>query len=104
MKLRIRGACALALLGVFVAARCGIAQDKMSVGLSSVSALHSAMWIAEQRGLFRKHGIDAEVIITGQGGTAGISALLANDIQMTSSAGDSLVNAALDGGENRVFG
>src|SRR3989304_8317884 len=99
MKLRIRGACALALLGVFVAPRCGIAQDKMSVGLSSVSALHSAMWIAEQRGLFRKHGIEAEVIVTGQGGTAGISALLANDIQIVSSAGDLLVAAALRGGD-----
>ena len=75
------------------------AQDRMRLGLSSVSALHSAVWIAEQKGLFRKHGIEAEVIVTGQGATAGISALLANDIQMTSSAGDALVNAALHGGE-----
>ena len=50
-------------------------------------------------GLFRKHGIDAEVIVTGQGGTAGISALLANDIQMVNSAGDVLVAAALRGGD-----
>ena len=35
----------------------------------------------------------------GQGGTAGISALLANDIQMVSSAGDVLVAAALRGGD-----
>jgi ABC-type nitrate/sulfonate/bicarbonate transport system substrate-binding protein len=41
------------------------AQDKMRLGLSSVSALHSAVWIAEQKGLFRKHGIDAEVIVVG---------------------------------------
>jgi NitT/TauT family transport system substrate-binding protein len=55
--------------------------------------------VAETRGLFRKHGIDAEVIVTGQGGTAGISALLANDIQMVNSAGDVLVAAALRGGD-----
>ena len=89
----------MALLGVFVAVPRAIAQDKMRMGLSSVSALHSAMWIAEQKGLFRKHGIDAEIIVTGQGGAAGISALLANDIQLVSSAGDALVNAALHGGE-----
>lgn len=76
-----------------------IAQDKVRMGLSSVSGLHSAMWVAEEKGLFRKHGIDAEVIVTGQGGTAGISALLANDIHMASSAGDVLVNAALRGGD-----
>ena len=75
------------------------AQDKVGMGLSSVSALHSAVWVAEQKGLFRKHGIDAEIIVTGQGGTAGIGALLANDIQMVSSAGDVLVAAALRGGE-----
>jgi len=73
-------------------------QDKMRMGLSSVSALHSAVWVAEQKGLFRKHGVDVEVIVTGQGGTA-VSALLANDIQTASSAGDALVNAALHGGD-----
>ena len=76
-----------------------MAQDKVRMGLSSVSGLHTAMWVAEQKGLFRKHGIDAEIIVTGQGGTAGISALLANDIHMVSSAGDTLVAAALRGGD-----
>jgi len=75
------------------------AQDKIRMGLSSVSALHTATWVAEERGLFRKHGLDVEVIVTGQGGTAGISALLANDIQMVSSAGDLLTAAALRGGD-----
>ena len=84
---------------IIVAAPNAGAQDKMRLGLSSVSALHSAVWIAEQKGLFRKHGIEAEVIVTGQGAAAGISALLANDIQMTSSAGDALVSAALHGGD-----
>lgn len=87
------------LLGMMMAAPRAVAQDKMRVGLSSVSALHSAMWVAEQKGLFRKHGIDVEVIVTGQGGTAGISALLANDIQIASGAGDLLVAAALRGGD-----
>ena len=75
------------------------AQDKMRVGLSSVSGLHAAIWVAEAKGIFRKHGVDAEVIVTGQGGVAGISALLANDIQMVNSAGDVLVAAALRGGD-----
>lgn len=75
------------------------AQEKMRIGLSSVSGLHSAVWVAEEKGLFRKNGLDIEVIVTGQGGTAGISALLANDIQMVNSAGDVLVAAALRGGD-----
>ena len=87
------------LIGWLFVWRAAMAQDKVRMGLSSVSGLHSAVWVAEQKGLFRKHGIDAEVIVTGQGGTAGISALLANDIQMVNSAGDVLVAAALRGGD-----
>lgn len=90
--------CLAVLIGLFLSQR-AIAQDKISMGLSSVSALHTATWVAQERGLFRKHNIDAEVIVTGQGGTAGIAALLANDIQLVSSAGDLLVAAALRGGD-----
>jgi NitT/TauT family transport system substrate-binding protein len=89
----------IALLGILVVAPAAMGQDKVRMGLSSVSGLHAAVWVAEQKGLFRKHGIEAEVIVTGQGGTAGISALLANDIQMVNSAGDVLVAAALRGGD-----
>jgi NitT/TauT family transport system substrate-binding protein len=82
-----------------VAALTAHAQDKIRLGLSSVSALHSAVWIAEQKGLFRKHGLDVEVIVVGGAGTTGISALLAGDIQFVSSAGDAIVNASLRGGD-----
>jgi ABC-type nitrate/sulfonate/bicarbonate transport system substrate-binding protein len=94
-----RLACSIALFSTFVIVPLAAAQDKVRMGLSSVSGLHAAVWVAEQKGLFRKHGIEAEVIVTGQGGTAGISALLANDIQMVNSAGDVLVAAALRGGD-----
>jgi len=71
----------------------------MRLGLSSVSALHSAVWVAEQKGLFRKHGVDAEVIVVGGAGTTGLSALLAGDIHFVSSAGDAVVNANLRGAD-----
>lgn len=86
------------LIGLLPSER-ATAQDKIRVGLSSVSALHAALWVAEEKGFLRKNGLDAEVIVTGQGGSAGISALLANDIQIVNSAGDALVAAALQGGD-----
>ncbi len=96
---RVTIGCLVFLVGVSFHLQGANAQDKIRMGLSSVSALHSATWVAEERGFYRKYGLDAEVIITGQGGTAGISALLANDIQLVSSAGDILVAAALRGGD-----
>ena len=87
------------LVAIVIAAPFAAAQDKLRMGLSSVSGLHSAVWVAETKGFFRKHGIDIEVIVTGQGGTAGISALIANDVQVVNSAGDVLVAASLRGGD-----
>jgi ABC-type nitrate/sulfonate/bicarbonate transport system substrate-binding protein len=94
-----RSSIPIALLSFICFQATATAQDKIRMGLSSVSALHTATWVAQERGFFRKHNLDAEVIVTGQGGTAGIAALLANDIQMVSSAGDLLAAAALRGGE-----
>jgi len=99
MKRRVIILCLILLSDALLLSPRADAQDKIRMGLSSVSALHSAMWVAEQKGLFRKHGIDTEIIVTGQGGTAGISALLANDIQLVASAGDALVAAALQGAD-----
>ena len=90
----MRKMCRVSLAVVSFIFLCGthaFGQDKIRMGLSSVSALHSAVWVAEQKGLFRKHGLDTEIIVTGQGATVGIGGLLANDIQIASAGGDSLV-------------
>jgi len=86
-----------AWLGILVCN--GFGQDKVRVGLSSVSALHGALWVAEQKGILKKHGIEAEVIVVGGAGTTGVSALLAGDIQYVSAAGDAIVNSNLRGGD-----
>lgn len=89
----------LATLAIGLVTSSAHGQDKIRVGLSSVSALHGALWVAEQRGIFRKHGLDTEVIVVGGAGTTGVSALLAGDIQYVSAAGDAIVNANLRGGD-----
>ena len=44
------------------------AQDKIRIGLSSVSATNGSVWVAEDKGLFKKYGADVEVIVIGGGG------------------------------------
>ncbi len=41
--------------------------EKVRVGLSSISATHGALWVAEEKGLFKKYGLDPEVIVIGGG-------------------------------------
>jgi ABC-type nitrate/sulfonate/bicarbonate transport system substrate-binding protein len=76
MNLRAMISWLISFGGLLLLSHPATAQDKVSMGLSSVSGLHSAMWVAEEKGLFRKYGIDAEVIVTGQGGTAGRCSLM----------------------------
>ncbi|MGZ9187453.1 MAG: ABC transporter substrate-binding protein [Candidatus Binatia bacterium] len=86
----------VAALGTIQAAG---AQERLRVGLSSVSATQGAMWVAEERGLFKKYGIDPEVIVIGGGASRVVSSLLAGEIQFSVGGGDAVIRAALKGGD-----
>ena len=73
--------------------------DRIRVGLSSVSSIHGAMWVTEEKGIFKKHGIEGEVIVIGGGSSRGMSALIAGDIQFVAVSGDAVVNADLRGAD-----
>ncbi len=76
-----------------------LAMDKIRVGLSSVSALHGAMWVTQEKGFFKKYGIEPELIVIGGASAQGVSALLAGDIQFLSGAGEAVVHADLRGAD-----
>jgi NitT/TauT family transport system substrate-binding protein len=75
------------------------AQDKVRIGLSSVSATSGSIWVAEERGLFKKHGIDAEVIIIGGGAARVVSSLISGEIQFSVGGGDAVIRADLRGAD-----
>ena len=75
------------------------AQERLRVGLSSVSATQGAMWVAEEKGLFKKYGIDPEVIVMGGGASLVVSSLLAGEIQFSVGGGDAVIRAALKGAD-----
>jgi len=75
------------------------AQDKIRVGLSSISATSGSIWVAEEKGLFKKHGVEAEVIIIGGGASRVVSSLIAGEIQFSVGGGDSVIRSALRGAD-----
>jgi ABC-type nitrate/sulfonate/bicarbonate transport system substrate-binding protein len=75
------------------------AQSKVRIGLSSISATSGSIWVAEERGLFKKHGLDAEVIIIGGGASRVVSSLVAGEIQFSVGGGDAVIRAALRGAD-----
>jgi NitT/TauT family transport system substrate-binding protein len=75
------------------------AQDKVRIGLSSVSATSGSLWVAEEKKLFKKHGIDVEVIVIGGGAARVVSSLIAGEIQFSVGGGDAVIRADLRGAD-----
>lgn len=73
--------------------------DKIRVGMGAFSPTNSAVWIAEERGFFKKHGIEAEAIFIGGGAARGVNALLAGDIQFATAGGGAVIQSALKGAD-----
>jgi ABC-type nitrate/sulfonate/bicarbonate transport system substrate-binding protein len=76
-----------------------IGADRLRIGLSSFTPINAAVWIAEDKGLFKKYGIDPEVIVVGGASAGGVSSLIAGDIQFLTGGGGAVINAALNGAD-----
>ena len=73
--------------------------DRVRVGLSALSPTNWAVWVAEEQGFFKKHGIDPQVIFIGGGSARGVNALLAKDVQFMVIGGVGVITAALQGAD-----
>jgi ABC-type nitrate/sulfonate/bicarbonate transport system substrate-binding protein len=55
-------------------------------------------WIAKETGLFKKHGLDVDMLYI-NGSTRGIQSLVAGDLNFTGAVGTSAINGRLAGGD-----
>lgn len=77
-------------------------QEKLRLGLSSIGATNGSIWAAEEKGLFRKHGVDVEVIFIGGGGARVVSSLLAGDIHFSVGGGEGSIRSQMRGAETVI--
>ena len=75
------------------------ALERVRIGLSAFSPTNGAVWVAEDRAIFKKHGIEAEVIFIGGGAARGVNALIAGDIQFATAGGGAAISASLRGAD-----
>jgi NitT/TauT family transport system substrate-binding protein len=73
--------------------------DKIRIGMGALSPTNSAIWVAEERGFFKKHGLEAEAIFIGGGAARSVNALLAGDIQFATAGGGGVLQSALRGAD-----
>jgi len=75
------------------------ALDKVRIGMGAFSPTNSAVWVAGERGFFKKHGVEAEAIFIGGGATRSVNALLAGDIQFATAGGGAVITSVLRGAD-----
>jgi NitT/TauT family transport system substrate-binding protein len=95
-KVSLRLAFVLTLLCYHTAVR---AMDRVSVGLSALSPTNWAVWVAEEKGLFKQYGIEPQVIFIGGGAARSMNALVAKDVQFMIIGGVGVINADLRGAD-----
>lgn len=90
----------LLLVFVLLFGAAGDAEEKklfpFSVGYASVSGNRAALWIAKDRGIFEKYGLDVKLIFIRSGATV-TQALIGGDIQMAAATGSATIAAATRG-------
>ncbi len=83
---------------VIVWGRTVIAADTVNFSYSSLSGPSAPLWVAKEAGLFRKHGIDAQLIYI-VGGRVVVQAMLAGEVQMAIAGPAAVIRADLAGGD-----
>jgi NitT/TauT family transport system substrate-binding protein len=89
-----------AFFGALAAALClaspAAAQERARIGWAGMSASHTPLWVAQEKGLLKKHGLAPEVIFFGNGPTA-LQALVAGDLDVLLTSVPNVVNPRLAG-------
>jgi NitT/TauT family transport system substrate-binding protein len=95
-------AIAFAAIFVLCTASTRAEQNLRLVYISDSPGSSSPYSIAKEAGLFKKHGLDVELIFV-NGSTRGIQSLVAGDIDFASAVGTSAINGKLAGGDIVIF-
>lgn len=77
------------------------AQTKVIVGLSTLNSRVSPLWIAQERGLFAKQGLDVILVLTRLSQPA-IAGLLAGELQIVYGGSNTALGAAANGAELKI--
>ena len=80
----------------------GSAPQRLRILYASTATSFAPIWIANDLGIYKKHGLDAEAVLLG-GGPLVASVLLSGSADVGIGAGDAPVRVALQGGDMKIF-
>ena len=86
------------VFGIVVGATRGVEAKVYTAYISDGPDTSIAYWLAKEVGLFKKHGLDMELIFI-DGSSRGVQSLIAGDLSFTDAVGTSAINGRLAGGD-----
>jgi NitT/TauT family transport system substrate-binding protein len=95
---------ALAAVAIFSVIRLptASAQTKINIGIAAVSPRSVPLYIAQEQGLFAKHGIDARIVLI-KGAPILVASLVSGDLEVGYTGGTSVVGAAAGGSYLKIL-
>ena len=76
--------------------------EKLLIVHSALNMFTAPLWMAKERGLFARHGLEIETIYI-PSGTLGMQSLLGGETKILAADGSSVVNARLRGAPVKIF-
>ena len=86
------------VFGIVVGSTRGVEAKVYTAYISDGPDTSIAYWLAKEVGLFKKHGLDMELIFI-DGSSRGVQSLIAGDLSFTDAVGTSAINGRLAGGD-----
>jgi NitT/TauT family transport system substrate-binding protein len=77
--------------------------EVIRLAYSSISGAMAPLWVAQDYGYFRRHGVDVQLLYIG-GGSVATQALLGGDVQFVRLGANAVVQASLRGANLKMIG
>lgn len=90
-------------LALFLCWNKGSAQEKIKLSYSSVDTTNAIYYVANEKGLYRKNGLDVELIFIPTT-TTSVASLIAGDIKVANASGGGIASAAVGGASLAIVG
>src|SRR5258705_7200834 len=83
---------------IFAATSDALHAQKVRIAYSAVSGVQLPLWIAQDKGLFKREGLDTDRLYIG-GGSVVVQAMLGGEVQFTRASAPGIVQASLRGAD-----
>jgi NitT/TauT family transport system substrate-binding protein len=81
----------------------GAALEKVTIVYGGISAGHGPLWVTYEAGLFRKNGLDVQLVFV-EGGSSAVQTLLSGDVAFAQMAGAAPLQSSLKGSDVVMIG